>query len=454
MFREPERNVWSVSDLVEYLYTKLNMDEQLQKIWLEGEITNFSRHSKSRHMYFTIKDERAAIDAVMFAGNNRRLRFQPKNGDRVLVRGYVSLYMKDGHLQMYVQDMRLSGMGDLYVAFQRLKEQLMTEGLFDQPKKPLPKYPRKVGVITSASGAAVRDIIVTIKRRYPIASILLYPVPVQGDQAASQIARAIDRMNELNEADVIIVGRGGGSLEELWAFNEEVVARSIHRSLLPVVSAVGHETDFTISDLVADRRAPTPTAAAELVVPQIEELRNQVKQYTHRLIKSQFSLLVRLKDRFESKVNRAVFKDPKARLYQYTQRLDHMETRLEHTMHRILANKDRRLGEAKLQLKSCHPAQELSKLNERLSLLIRDCCTHMAQQVKTQKQMYQHQLAQLDALSPLRVMQRGYSLVYRFDSDQLVKSARQMKSGDLIRVRLADGQLKCQVWRSEGENDE
>ncbi len=454
MFREPERDIWSVSDLVEYLYKTLNMDEHLQKIWLEGEITNFSRHNKSRHMYFTIKDERAAIDAVMFAGNNRRLRFQPKNGDRVLVRGYVSLYMKDGHLQMYVQDMRLSGMGELYIAFQRLKEQLMTEGLFDYPKKPLPKFPRKVGVITSASGAAVRDIIVTIKRRYPIASILLYPVSVQGDQAASEIAKAIDHMNELNEVDVVIVGRGGGSLEELWAFNEEVVARSIYGSLLPVVSAVGHETDFTISDLVADKRAPTPTAAAELVVPQIEELRNQVQQYTQCLLKSQNSILDRLKDRLESKVNRSVFKDPKARLYQYTQRLDYLETRLEHTMHKMLENRDRRLGEAKLQLKSCHPSHKLSKLNERLALLVRDSCTRISQHVKIQEQLYQRHVAQLDALSPLKVMQRGYSLVYRFDNDQLVKSTRQMRAGDLIKVRLADGQLKCQVWKSEGEKDE
>ncbi|MGA8941747.1 MAG: exodeoxyribonuclease VII large subunit [Thermoactinomyces sp.] len=454
MFREPERDIWSVSDLVEYLYTTLSMDEQLQRIWLEGEITNFSKHGKSRHMYFTIKDEQAAIDAVMFAGNNRRLRFQPKNGDRVLVRGYVSLYMKDGHLQFYVQDMRLSGMGELHIAFQRLKEQLMKEGLFDQPKKPLPKYPRKVGVITSASGAAVRDIIVTMKRRYPIASILLYPVSVQGDQAAQEIARAIDHLNELNDVDVIIVGRGGGSLEELWAFNEEVVARSIYRSLLPVVSAVGHETDFTISDLVADKRAPTPTAAAELVVPQIEELRNQVVQFAQRLYQSQVTLLDRLKDRLESKVNRPVFKDPKARLYQYFQRLDYMETRLEHAMHKLLESRDRRLGEAKLQLKSCHPSQKLSKLNERLQFLVRDCCVHMIQQLKTQKQLYQHQVAKLDALSPLKVMKRGYSLVYRFDNNQLVKSTRQIKAGDLIRVRLADGQLKCQVWKSEGENDE
>lgn len=454
MFREPERDVWSVTDLVEYLYTSLNLDENLKKIWLEGEITNFSQNRKSRHMYFTIKDDQASIDAVMFAGNNRRLRFAPKNGDRVLIRGYVSLYMKSGHLQIYVQDMRLAGTGDLYIAFERLKEQLMAEGLFDKPKKPLPKYPSKVGVITSASGAAVRDIIVTIRRRYPIASILLYPVSVQGEQAALEIAKAIDHLNEMNEADVLIVGRGGGSLEELWAFNEEVVARSIYRSKLPVVSAVGHETDVTISDLVADLRAPTPTAAAEFVVPELQELKNHTAQLTQRLIQSQQSLLDRMKERIKNQINRAVFLDPKARLYQYTQRLDHLETRLEHAMHKMLENKSREFTEVKFQLKACHPSQKLSKLSEQLALLIRDSQTLMAQRLKSEKQRYHYQLAQLDALSPLKVMQRGYSLVYRLGRDELIKSARQAGPGDLIQVRLADGRLKCQVYRSEEKKDD
>ena len=454
MFREPERDVWSVTDLVEYLYTSLNLDENLKKIWLEGEITNFSQNRKSRHMYFTIKDDQAAIDAVMFAGNNRRLRFVPKNGDRVLIRGYVSLYMKNGHLQIYVQDMRLSGTGDLYIAFERLKEKLSAEGLFDKEKKPLPKFPGKVGVITSASGAAVRDIIVTIRRRYPIASILLYPVSVQGDEAAREIAKAIDHMNEMDEVDILIVGRGGGSLEELWAFNEEVVARSIYRSKLPVVSAVGHETDVTISDLVADLRAPTPTAAAEFVVPELLELKNQTTQLTRRLIQSEQSVLDRMKERVKNQVNRAVFLDPKARLYQYTQRLDHLQTRLENAMQTSLENKKRDFSEAKFQLKACHPSQKLSKLSEQLALLIKDSRALMRQRLKTEKQRYHHQLAQLDALSPLKVMQRGYSLVYRLHKNELIKSVRQAEPGDLIQVRLADGRLRCQVYRAEEENND
>ena len=311
-----------------------------------------------------------------------------------------------------------------------------------------------MGVITSASGAAVRDIIVTIRRRYPIASILLYPVSVQGDEAAREIAKAIDHMNEMDEVDVLIVGRGGGSLEELWAFNEEVVARSIYRSKLPVVSAVGHETNVTISDLVADLRAPTPTAAAEFVVPELLELKNQTTQLTRRLIQSEQSVLDRMKERVKNQVNRAVFLDPKARLYQYTQRLDHLQTRLENAMRTSLENKKRDFSEAKFQLKACHPSQKLSKLSEQLALLIKDSRALMRQRLKTEKQRYHHQLAQLDALSPLKVMQRGYSLVYRLHKNELIKSVRQAEPGDLIQVRLADGRLRCQVYRAEEENND
>jgi exodeoxyribonuclease VII large subunit len=452
MIREPER--WSVTDLVQHLYRKLEDDDSLKGVWVEGEISNFSQHTHSRHMYFTLKDENATLNAVMFAGNNRRLRFVPKNGDRVLVKGYVSIYQKSGSLQLYAQDMRLSGVGDLHVAFQRLKEQLAAEGLFDAPKKAIPAFPRTVGVITSAHGAAVRDIISTMRRRYPLTRILLHPVPVQGEKAASEIAAAIDRMNLHLEADVLIVGRGGGSLEELWAFNEEIVARAIYRSQVPVISAVGHETDVTISDFAADVRAATPTAAAELVVPHVEDLKARVALLTQRLLRAQMAVLDRARERLEKSVDRPIFKYPHARLHQYVQRRDELEARLERAMVQLVREKRQSLANERVRLAAHHPQERIRQLRERVAVLERNQRQVMLQQLNGMRQKHLALVAQLDALSPLKVMQRGYSLVYRHANGELVKSRQQVRPGDLIRVRVADGQLKCQVWRSEANGDE
>jgi exodeoxyribonuclease VII large subunit len=452
MIREPER--WSVTDLVQHLYRKLEDDDSLKGVWVEGEISNFSQHTHSRHMYFTLKDENATLNAVMFAGNNRRLRFVPKNGDRVLVKGYVSIYQKSGSLQLYAQDMRLSGVGDLHVAFQRLKEQLAAEGLFDAPKKAIPAFPRTVGVITSAHGAAVRDIISTMRRRYPLTRILLHPVPVQGEKAASEIAAAIDRMNLHLEADVLIVGRGGGSLEELWAFNEEIVARAIYRSQVPVISAVGHETDVTISDFAADVRAATPTAAAELVVPHVEDLKARVALLSQRLLRAQMAVLDRARERLEKSVDRPIFKYPHARLHQYVQRRDELEARLERAMVQLVREKRQSLANERFRLAAHHPLERIRQLRERVAVLERNQRQAMLQQLNGMRQKHLALVAQLDALSPLKVMQRGYSLVYRHANGKLVKSRQQVRPGDLIRVRVADGQLKCQVWRSEANGDE
>nr|WP_106342863.1 exodeoxyribonuclease VII large subunit [Laceyella sediminis] len=452
MIREPER--WSVTDLVQHLYRKLEDDDSLKGVWVEGEISNFSQHTHSRHMYFTLKDENATLNAVMFAGNNRRLRFVPKNGDRVLVKGYVSIYQKSGSLQLYAQDMRLSGVGDLHVAFQRLKEQLAAEGLFDAPKKAIPAFPKTVGVITSAHGAAVRDIISTMRRRYPLTRILLHPVSVQGEKAASEIAAAIDRMNLHLEADVLIVGRGGGSLEELWAFNEEIVARAIYRSQVPVISAVGHETDVTISDFAADVRAATPTAAAELVVPHVEDLKARVALLTQRLLRAQMAVLDRARERLEKSVDRPIFKYPHARLHQYVQRRDELEARLERAMVQLVREKRQSLANERVRLAAHHPQERIRQLRERVAVLERNQRQVMLQQLNGMRQKHLALVAQLDALSPLKVMQRGYSLVYRHANGELVKSRQQVRPGDLIRVRVADGQLKCQVWRSEANGDE
>ncbi|MBA4494999.1 exodeoxyribonuclease VII large subunit [Paenactinomyces guangxiensis] len=454
MIRNSEREIWSVTDLVTYLYQTLDADSKLKSLWIEGEISNFSQHPKSRHMYFTLKDEYAKIKAAMFAGNNRRLRFTPKDGDQVLVRGYLSVYDREGQVQFYAQDMRLSGVGDLYVAFQRLKEQLALEGLFSQPKKTIPLFPKTVGVITSASGAAVRDIITTMKRRFPLTNILLYPVSVQGDKAAGEIAEAIEQMNILREVDVLIVGRGGGSLEELWAFNEEVVARSIFQSELPVISAVGHETDTTISDFVADQRAATPTAAAEMVVPHINDLKDRICSLEKRLIHAQSSQMAKFRDRLARSIERPVFQNPNARLHQYAQRVDHLQSRLEHAMKKWTVERSRKLDKIIYRMDRHHPAEQIAKLQERVFRCKQDSVYAIKNKLREKRSKHMQLVGQLDALSPLKVMQRGYSLVYRYHQNELIKSYRQVQPGDLIRVRMADGQLKCQVWRSEEKNHE
>ncbi len=281
-----EQRYLTVNALTKYIKRKFDADPHLQDCYVKGEISNFKQHS-SGHMYFTLKDDKSRLTAVMFARENRHIKFEPENGMQVLIRGDLTVYEQTGQYQIYIKEMKPDGIGELFLAYEQLKEKLTKEGLFSQEyKKALPRYPNTVGIITSPTGAAIRDILTTIKRRYPIANIILLPALVQGDQAAPSIANAISQANDNGNIDVLIVGRGGGSIEELWAFNEEIVARAIFSSKIPIISAVGHETDFTIADFVADLRAPTPTAAAELAVPHIDELIERILNRKTRLLRS------------------------------------------------------------------------------------------------------------------------------------------------------------------------
>lgn len=276
----------TVGALTKYIKRKFEVDPHLRDLWIKGEISNFKYHSRG-HMYFTLKDEQARIQAVMFAGYNQYLSFRPEDGMKVLVRGEISVYEPSGNYQIYVKEMQPEGIGNLYLAYEQLKKRLEAEGLFSaEHKKPIPAFPRYIGVVTSPTGAAIRDILTTIRRRYPIATVILFPTLVQGEEAAGSIVRSIEKANELGYIDVLIVGRGGGSIEELWAFNEEAVARAIFASKVPIISAVGHETDFTIADFVADLRAPTPTGAAELAVPHVTELMERISQRKLRLMRA------------------------------------------------------------------------------------------------------------------------------------------------------------------------
>ena len=390
--------VYSVFQLNKYVKSILDNDANLANVFVSGEVSNFKSHY-SGHLYMSIKDENAAIKAVMFAGNASRLRFEPENGMKVLVFGTVSLFPRDGSYQLYINDMQPDGIGSLNVAFEQLKKKLSAEGLFsEEHKKPIPKFPQRVGVVTSATGAAVQDIFNVLGRRFPGATVVLRPCKVQGDGAAEDIAAAINEFNELNAADVLIVGRGGGSIEDLWAFNEEIVARAVFASKIPVISAVGHETDYTICDFAADLRAPTPSAAAECAVPDATELKARLISCKQRL----FSLTKNVIDAERNKLivieNSGALRDPVVKL-----------------------NDNRR---------------ELLYLNEKLTNLV----VNSLQNDKTKLSAF---AGKLDALSPLGVIARGYAIAKK--DENIISRVEDVSIGDRVTVMVAGGSFNTIV---------
>ena len=306
-----ERRIITVSELNEYIKMVLEHDELLMRIFVKGEISNFTNHYKTGHFYFSLKDEGGTVRAVMFRGSAARLKFMPENGMRVIVGGRVGVFPRDGQYQIYAETMEPDGIGALYIAYEQLKKKLEAEGLFDaSKKKPLPKIPTRIGVITSPTGAAIRDIIHILGRRFPLARVILYPALVQGEGAAPDLVRGLDYFNQMGNVDVIIIGRGGGSLEDLWAFNDETLARHVAASRIPVISAVGHETDFTLCDFAASRRAPTPSAAAEIAVPETEELARKLANVTSRIELLLEGRLKLYRERLARAAGARVLKDP------------------------------------------------------------------------------------------------------------------------------------------------
>lgn len=390
--------VYSVGQLNAYVKNILDSDENLAHIFVTGEISNYKAHY-SGHLYMTIKDESAAIKAVMFAGNASRLRFAPENGMKVLIFGTVSLFPRDGSYQLYINDMQPDGIGALNVAFEQLKKKLSAEGLFsEEHKKKLPQFPQKIGVVTSETGAALQDILNVLRRRYPIAEVVIKPCKVQGEGAAQDIAFAIDTFNKFNAADVLIVGRGGGSVEDLWAFNEEIVARVVYNSKIPVISAVGHETDYTICDFVADFRAPTPSAAAECAVPDILELKSALLINRQRM----FSIA---KNIIESERNKlAVIK------------------------------KNTGLSDPKTKLED--ERRELVFLSEKLYSL-----TELI--IGSNKAKLAALAGKLDALSPLSVISRGYALASR--GNKIITKTEDLSIGEAVTVNISDGSFNAVV---------
>ncbi|MEV5036551.1 exodeoxyribonuclease VII large subunit [Peribacillus frigoritolerans] len=434
----------SVSALTKYIKRKFDADPHLQNVYIKGEISNFKQHT-SGHMYFTLKDEKARLLSVMFAANNKGMKFLPENGMKVLVKGDISLYEAGGQYQLYVKSMAPDGVGDLYLAYEQLKKKLEGAGLFlAEHKKPIPQYPKSVGVITSPTGAALRDILTTIKRRYPIARIIVYPALVQGNNAAKSIAKAISMANARAESDVLIVGRGGGSIEELWAFNEEIVAESIYDSDIPVISAVGHETDFTIADFVADMRAPTPTGAAELAVPHLNEILERLMNRKNRLTRSIQEAVNFERTRLTRMERSYAFRSPHKMYEQKLEQLDKTMDRLGRTSTRYFMKKRDELNQLNDILKKQHPEQAVKNAKDELQQHAKVLRRAMEAIYRHKSQQFVHITATLSALSPLKIMERGYGLVFAED-ETLVKSTQQVSKGDKIAVSIKDGTLECEI---------
>ncbi len=434
----------TIHALTKYIKRKFDVDPHLQQVFVRGEISNFKRHS-SGHMYFTLKDDRARILAVMFSSANQQMKFKPENGMNVLIKAEVSVYESGGQYQLYVKSMEPDGVGALYLAYEQLKDKLEKEGLFQSAlKQSLPRYPKGIGVITSPTGAAVRDIITTIHRRYPIAKIIVYPTLVQGDQAKKSIVQSIQAANENEEIDVIILGRGGGSIEELWAFNEEVVARAIFLSKLPIISAVGHETDFTIADFVADLRAPTPTGAAELSVPSLEDLLEKNLQYKVRLMRAMNEKTSSSKKILDQLQHSYLMRNPYRILEQQIERLDRLVDKLTKEQARSMENKVNNWKTLDQRLRRNNPKKQLEVAFSRLSTSQKSLHSLMKIKASEKKRDFFLLLSNLNALSPLKVMERGYSVVYS-ETGQLLKSVNETSIGNTLEINMTDGLISCEV---------
>jgi exodeoxyribonuclease VII large subunit len=394
---------WSVAELTRYLRDLLESDANLQDLWVQGEVSNFSRPA-SGHLYFTLKDEKAALKCVMWRNAVLRQGFLPRDGDAIEVHGTISVYEVSGQYQLYADLIRPAGEGVLYQEFLRLKARLESEGLFDPARKrPIPKWPRRIGIVTSPTGAALRDMLNTLRRRYPLVEVILAPTPVQGEEAPPNIVEAIRALNEVIHPEVILVARGGGSIEDLWAFNDERVARAIAASQAPIITGVGHETDFTIADFAADLRAPTPTAAAELATPNRDDLHASLADQGERLGRTIQAVVSSQRWELSSLQNRLQLRSPQARLRTDRQRLDDLARRAEMgVLH-------------SLQLRHAH----LAGLDQRLG-----------------------------SLSPLAVLGRGFAVVSHFDG-QVVHSVRQVQPGDELKVRVSDGQFTARALKDE-----
>ncbi|MGI2326610.1 exodeoxyribonuclease VII large subunit [Planococcus sp. YIM B11945] len=432
----------SVKALTKYIKKKFDADPHLRDVYVKGELSNVKIHT-SGHIYFTLKDNAARLPAVMFSANAKSVKFRPESGMTVLIRGDVTVYEASGQYQLYAQSMQADGIGDYYLAFEQLKEKLQKEGLFSPAhKKTFPRFPKKIAVITAQTGAAVRDIIITLNRRYPLAKVVLYPTLVQGTGAAPSIVKSIQAANQ-SDYDVMIVGRGGGSIEDLWAFNEESVARAIFASRIPVISAIGHETDTTIADFVSDLRAATPTAAAELAVPSKTELLDRVLNYRAGMYRTIANSLAKEK----AALGRLTSSFPLAypdRLYRpFIERVERATDSLQREALQQLRRSKERHASVDSQLQSKAPLKRIKQSELDIDQLAKRLDQLMEVHLKNSSHQLSAAMRTLDALSPLKVMDRGYSIPYK--DGAVVKSTVQVARGDKLEIALKDGTVKASV---------
>ncbi len=415
----------TVTAITRYLKAKFDLDNNLKIVFLKGEISNFKAHT-SGHLYFSIKDENSKINAIMFSRNASKLDFKPIDGTKVLVTGRISVYEQTGNYQIYIDQMIEDGVGNLYIAFEKLKKELGKEGLFEKEhKKPIPKVPKTVGVITASTGAAIRDILTTIKRRFPICQIILFPTLVQGENAKNDIVKNIKRAENYN-LDVLILGRGGGSIEDLWPFNEEIVARAIYNCKIPTISAVGHEVDFTISDFVSDLRAPTPTAAAEMAVPNLIDLIKEIEQYKIRLKEAIYKKVNFQKLYLDTLKNSFVIKSPMIMYENKKQRLDLINDKINELIKKKIQNYNTKIE----LLKNSYIFKEPKTI------------------YKEEETKLKNIINSLELLNPLKVLNRGYSITY--SEGKTVKSIKDVK--DKIEVKIKDGKIIAKVEKVEDNN--
>jgi exodeoxyribonuclease VII large subunit len=432
----------TVSELTSYLKQKFDRDPYLKTVYLTGELSNF--RLRQRHQYFSIKDENAVIDAVMFERQFRTVNFKPETGMKILVVGHIGLYEKSGRYQIYVDRMEPDGLGALYLQFEQLKKKLGAEGLFDQIPRPIPQFPKRIAVVTSLDGAVIRDINTTVRRRYPIAQVILFPTVVQGDKAAADIARQIKRANQMNNFDTLIIGRGGGSLEDLWPFNEEVVARAIADSQIPVISSVGHETDTTIADLVADQRAATPTAAAELATPnRLSDVLMTLQDDQTRLNNTMRNLIDFDRKQLQKQLQSYIFQQP-SRLYEnYAQKLDQLTQTLNNDVVNMVKDQANTVQQLTSRLQVNSPRHTIERAQDTVNQLSDRLLTNMKNEQNQCQQQVNSLIQQLDSLSPLKIMGRGYTYVtYR---QSVVNSVKELKDGQQVTLHFNDGKATAKI---------
>jgi len=430
----------TVTALSQYLKRKFDVDPYLGHVYLMGEISNF-RMRPHAHQYFSLKDDKAKISAIMFKSSFEKIKFKPEEGMKVLVQGRISLYEPSGSYQIYIDSMEPIGLGALYAAYEQLKKKLADEGIFNLPKREIPKFPKRIAVVTSQSGAVIHDIMTTVARRYPIVQLVLYPAQVQGQEAAGTIVEQLKRINEAGTFDTIIIGRGGGSIEDLWPFNEEIVAEAIVQSKIPVISSVGHETDTTIADLVADLRAATPTAAAELATPVLSEVLMQLQSLDTRLYNAQNNIIGNYRNKVDSLSQNAFLQHPE-RIYEvYLQKVDYLQDKLLQSVNNSLNRSKTNLIQYANRLVRVSPRDQIYSYGNQVNRNYQILINNVNKIINKNRNIFNSRVASLDSLSPLKTLSRGYAIPTA-KSGKVLKDVSDYKVDQEVNLHVKNGNVK------------